>query len=121
MGEVWKARDTRLDRIVAVKTSGVEFSERLTLILWLVKLRLANHPYAAGILHLRSQDQPFAPDRKGRAGRRSAHRAREESSGAPRPIKFPPKKRVPGLFKGEFEIGSSFFEPLPPEELQSWE
>jgi len=37
------------------------------------------------------------------------------------PIKPPPNKRVPGLFKGEFEIGSSFFEPLPPEELQSWE
>jgi hypothetical protein len=28
MGEVWKARDTRLDRIVAVKTSKIEFSER---------------------------------------------------------------------------------------------
>ncbi len=28
MGEVWKARDTRLDRIVAVKVSKLEFSER---------------------------------------------------------------------------------------------
>lgn len=28
MGEVWKARDTRLDRIVAVKVSKAEFSER---------------------------------------------------------------------------------------------
>jgi Tol biopolymer transport system component/predicted Ser/Thr protein kinase len=28
MGEVWKARDTRLDRIVAVKVSKTEFSER---------------------------------------------------------------------------------------------
>src|SRR5271169_1636685 len=28
MGEVYKARDTRLDRIVAIKTSTTEFSER---------------------------------------------------------------------------------------------
>src|ERR1700687_1110165 len=28
MGEVWKARDTRLDRIVAIKVSNEKFSER---------------------------------------------------------------------------------------------
>src|SRR5262249_50988584 len=28
MGEVWKARDTRLDRIVAIKGSNEKFSER---------------------------------------------------------------------------------------------
>ena len=28
MGEAWKARDTRLDRIVAIKTSKEQFSER---------------------------------------------------------------------------------------------
>src|ERR1700739_3052818 len=28
MGEVWKARDTRLDRIVGLKTSSAKFSDR---------------------------------------------------------------------------------------------
>ena len=28
MGEVYKARDTRLDRLVAIKTSKIEFGER---------------------------------------------------------------------------------------------
>src|SRR5579884_2488802 len=28
MGQVWKARDTRLNRIIAIKTSSAEFSER---------------------------------------------------------------------------------------------
>jgi serine/threonine protein kinase len=28
MGEVWKARDPRLDRIVAIKTSSAHFSDR---------------------------------------------------------------------------------------------
>ena len=37
------------------------------------------------------------------------------------PVKKTPKKRVPGMFKGEFELGSAFFEPLPPEELAEWE
>ena len=33
------------------------------------------------------------------------------------PVKPPPKRRKFGIFKGEFELGPSFFEPLPPEEL----
>jgi prevent-host-death family protein len=37
------------------------------------------------------------------------------------PIKKAPKKRVPGMFKGEFDLGPSFFEPLPPDELGAWE
>jgi serine/threonine protein kinase len=28
MGEVWKARDTRVDRLVAIKTSHARFSRR---------------------------------------------------------------------------------------------
>jgi serine/threonine protein kinase len=28
MGEVYKARDTRLDRVVAIKVSAAQFSER---------------------------------------------------------------------------------------------
>ncbi len=37
------------------------------------------------------------------------------------PVKKAPKRRVPGMFKGEFELGSAFFEPLPAEELSEWE
>ena len=37
------------------------------------------------------------------------------------PIKAPPNKRVPGMYKDEFTVGPSFFEPLPPEELKLWE
>jgi hypothetical protein len=36
-------------------------------------------------------------------------------------VKKAPKKRVPGLYKGEFELSSAFFEPLPPEEVARWE
>jgi prevent-host-death family protein len=30
------------------------------------------------------------------------------------------KGRVPGMFKGVFELGEQFFEPLPEEELRLW-
>lgn len=36
------------------------------------------------------------------------------------PIEPAPKKRPLGIFKGEFEIGPEFFEPLPDEELDLW-
>ena len=36
-------------------------------------------------------------------------------------IAEPPKERVPGMFKGEFDVGPAFFEPLPPEELEFYE
>ena len=37
------------------------------------------------------------------------------------PLKKPGKKRQLGIFKGEFEVGPEFFEPLPPGELEQWE
>lgn len=37
------------------------------------------------------------------------------------PLKKQVKKRELGMFKGEFEVGPEFFEPLPPEELEGWE
>jgi prevent-host-death family protein len=37
------------------------------------------------------------------------------------PVKQPPKKREPGMFRGEFELRPAFFEPLPPDELGRWE
>ena len=30
-------------------------------------------------------------------------------------------KRQPGALKGQLAVGPEFFEPLPPEELSSWE
>ena len=36
------------------------------------------------------------------------------------PIEPAPKTRPLGIFKGEFEIGSEFFEPLPDDELDAW-
>jgi prevent-host-death family protein len=37
------------------------------------------------------------------------------------PVKPPANKRKLGIFKGEFELAPSFFEPLSPEELAGWE
>jgi prevent-host-death family protein len=37
------------------------------------------------------------------------------------PVKEPPKKRVPGMFRGEFELTPAFFDPLPPDDLEGWE
>ena len=43
MGEVWKARDTRLDRIVALKVSDAQFSERFER--EAKAIAALNHPY----------------------------------------------------------------------------
>ncbi|SPF43949.1 hypothetical protein SBA4_3140005 [Candidatus Sulfopaludibacter sp. SbA4] len=43
MGEVWKARDRRLDRIVAIKISKEQFSERFEREARAVAA--LNHPY----------------------------------------------------------------------------
>ena len=37
------------------------------------------------------------------------------------PVKQLPKKREPGMFRGEFELEPAFFEPLPPDELGHWD
>ena len=37
------------------------------------------------------------------------------------PVQPAPKKRSPGMFRGEFEVGPGFFEPLPAGELEGWE
>ena len=36
-------------------------------------------------------------------------------------VEKPPSKRVPGMFRSEFEVGAAFFDPLPEEELAAWE
>jgi prevent-host-death family protein len=36
-------------------------------------------------------------------------------------IQNPKGDRKPGALKGKIRIGPEFFEPLPPEELDSWE
>ena len=37
------------------------------------------------------------------------------------PVGNGPKKRMPGMFRGEFEVGAGFFDPLPEDELTAWE
>lgn len=36
------------------------------------------------------------------------------------PVCNPRGERKPGRLKGKFKVGSEFFEPLPPEELDLW-
>ena len=36
-------------------------------------------------------------------------------------IEAPSAKRTPGSFKGRFQVGAEFFEPLPATELDVWE
>jgi len=38
------------------------------------------------------------------------------------PVNVPPKKRrIPGALKGIIKVDDSFFDPLPPEELDAWD
>ena len=54
MGEVWKARDTRLDRTVAIKTCKVEFNERFEREARAVSA--LNHPHICHLYDIGSQD-----------------------------------------------------------------
>ncbi|MDM7997829.1 MAG: hypothetical protein QUT30_19325 [Acidobacteriota bacterium] len=44
MGEVWKARDTRLRRVVAIKKVKEQHSERFKQEVFLLTMRFKNHP-----------------------------------------------------------------------------
>jgi prevent-host-death family protein len=37
------------------------------------------------------------------------------------PVDARPRKRVPGSMKGKVHVDDSFFDPLPPEEMEFWE
>jgi antitoxin (DNA-binding transcriptional repressor) of toxin-antitoxin stability system len=37
------------------------------------------------------------------------------------PVSKPPARRIPGSMKGRFDVGETFFEPLPEHELAAWE
>jgi serine/threonine protein kinase len=54
MGEVWKARDTRLDRIVAIKTIHGAFSERFEREARAISA--LNHPYICALYDVGDQD-----------------------------------------------------------------
>jgi prevent-host-death family protein len=36
------------------------------------------------------------------------------------PVEEAPRKRQIGIWKGEFEVPDSFFDPLPDDELEAW-
>ena len=57
MGQVWKARDTQLDRSVAIKTSAAKFSERFELEARAVAA--LNHPHICTLYHVGSD--PLVP------------------------------------------------------------
>lgn len=37
------------------------------------------------------------------------------------PVPAPESRRAFGALRGKIEVGSDFFDPLPPEELSAWE
>ena len=50
MGQAWKARDTRLERVVAIKTTQVQFSAGRYTLLRSVQLGALSPPHLRGVL-----------------------------------------------------------------------
>jgi serine/threonine protein kinase len=74
---VWKARDTRLDRIVAIKTSKAQFSERFSR--EAKAIAALNHPHICQLYDV-GPDYLGMPDRRRR-----------------RLVQLPPPREAPGL------------------------
>ena len=77
MGEVYKARDTRLDRIVAIKVSKEQFSERFEREARAVAA--LNHPHICQLYDV-GPELPGDGVRRGRAAERPAAARRRPSS-----------------------------------------
>ena len=87
MGEVWKARDTRLDRIVAIKVSREKFSDRFEREARAVAA--LNHPNICP-LHDVGPDYLVMEFVEGAPSRRSIRRASCSISRCRSPMAWPP-------------------------------
>src|SRR5262245_65668315 len=72
MADVWKALDTRLNRIVAIKTSSEQFSERFEREARAVAA--LNHPHICQLYDVRSELSRHGVHRRPAAGRSVAAR-----------------------------------------------